>query len=92
MDQKELYKELEQGHTFTKELKDTLLTLDTTPSIATQAYLNDLLLLYQGRLMAGEEIIDEESHNVVTLSDFESWIDDAFTTYSSEMYRNTSKK
>lgn len=91
MNQKELIQALEHNELFTNEIKSILLELDTTNSMSTQAYLNDLLLIIRNRLLKNEHIVDEANRQPLTLTKFESWISKEFTKYSSDMYFNTVK-
>lgn len=86
MDQKELITALEKQEIFSTEIKNILLELDTTKSSSTQAYLNDLLLIIRERLLQNEHIVDESTNEPLTLTLFENWIRNQFTTYSSNMY------
>lgn len=86
MDQKGLITALEKQEIFSNEIKNILLELDTTKSSSTQAYLNDLLLIIRERLLQNEHIVDESTNEPLTLTLFENWIRNQFTTYSSNMY------
>ena len=86
MDQKELIYDLERNEVLTKEIKSILLELDTTNSRATQAYLNDLLLIIRERLLKNEHMVDETTSKALDLKTYEAWIRNEFTTYSSTMY------
>lgn len=91
MDQKALLHTLEKDEIFTNEVKAILLELDTTSSMTTQAYLNELLLIVRGRLLQNEHILDETTKQPLTLTSFENWIRKDFTSYSSNMYFNSIK-
>lgn len=86
MDQKELVNALEKNELFTEEIKTILLELDTTSSMSTQAYLNELLLIVRERLLKNERIVDETTKQELTLTSFNDWIRSEFTKYSSDMY------
>lgn len=86
MDQKELIYALERNEVLTNEIKAILLELDTTNSRATQAYLNDLLLIIRDRLLKNEHIVDESTSQTLDLKSYDTWIRNEFTTYSSSMY------
>lgn len=91
MDQKQLITALEKQTLFSNEIKSILLELDTTQSSSTQAYLNDLLLIVRNRLVQNEHILDETTKEPLTLTSFEEWIRNEFTTYSSNMYFETTR-
>lgn len=86
MDQKELIHALEHNEIFTNEVKSILLELDTTSSMSTQAYLNDLLLIIRNRLLKNEHIVDESTSEALNLTSYDAWIRKEFTSYSSNMY------
>ena len=92
MDQKQLYEILTKGSSLSKDTKSVLLELDTTPSVSTQAYLNDLLLLFRKRLVDKEVITDETTGKPLTVKEFDQWINDQFTSYSAKMYEDSLKE
>ena len=72
-----------------KEITDTLLELDTLPSVGTQADLNDMLVELYDRIKSNEEITFEIFNKVITTEEYIQWIENEFTTYSSKLFIDT---
>lgn len=72
-----------------KEITDTLLELDTLPSVGTQADLNDMLVELYDRIKSNEEITFEIFNKVITTEEYIRWIENEFTTYSSKLFIGT---
>lgn len=87
----ELHNAIKNEHLIKKEITDTLIELDTTPSMGTQAYLNGLVVDLYKRVIDTEDDIILEALNdeVITGQQFIEWIDTNFTTYSAKLFRKS---
>lgn len=85
----QLYKIIKEEDIILKNVTDTLLELDTTPSTATQAYLNDLLIDLYDRIASKPNNITVEaiSNEAINCDQFVKWIENNFTNYSFNMFK-----
>lgn len=85
----QLYKIIKSESNITENVTNTLLELDTTPSTATQAYLNDILIdLYDRIAYEPNSItIEDFSNEPINCEQFVKWIEDNFTEYSFNMFK-----
>lgn len=85
--QNELFEALSKEKVIKKEITDTLLELDVLPSVATQAYMNDLLYdLYKRVLNEDINIEVISGSNKTTSDELCQWVINNFTEYSSNMF------
>lgn len=89
--EKELLEAIKHQHHISKEITDTLVELDQLPSTGTQVYLNDLIVeLYKRVVDQSDDIVVEEfGDKVMTAGDYTKWVEDNFTTYSADMFKNS---
>jgi hypothetical protein len=89
--EKELLEAIKHQHHISKEITDTLVELDQLPSTGTQVYLNDLIVeLYKRVVDQSDDIVVEEfGDKVMTAGDYIKWVEDNFTTYSADMFKNS---
>ena len=90
----ELRDAIENGKVMSQDVLKVLLELDTTPSVTTQASLNDMLVELYQRVKAAKDISFEFEDGAKTLNagEFIAWIRDNFTEYSYEMFLETIKE
>jgi len=90
----ELYKVVSNNDIIESYITDALKELDILPSTTTQAALNDVLVALGKRLENNENIIiqDINKENAATLEEYNKYLEDKFTTYSYNMYRDTMRK
>ncbi len=89
--EKELLEAIKHEHHITKEITDTLIELDQLPSTGTQVYLNDLIVtLYKRVVDVNDDItVDIFADKVITAEEFTKWIEDNFTEYSANMFKES---
>ncbi len=89
--EKELLEAIKHEHHITKEITDTLIELDQLPSTGTQVYLNDLIVeLYKRVVDVNDDIVVEIfDQKVISPKEFIAWVDDNFTTYSANLFKET---
>ena len=89
--EKELLEAIKHQHHISKEITDTLIELDQLPSTGTQVYLNDLIVTLYNRVVdVNDDIVVEIfGQKVITPKEFISWVDDNFTTYSANLFKET---
>lgn len=85
----ELYNTINNSEVINYETEAVLLELDETPSTATQAYLNGLLHNLYSRIINGNTVRLESSHEAFTGESFIEWVHNNFTKYSSDMFDRT---
>ena len=90
-DEKQLLEAIKHEHHITKEITDTLIELDQLPSTGTQVYLNELIVeLYKRVVDRSDDVIVEEfGDKVMTSEDFTKWVEDNFTTYSANLFKES---
>ena len=90
----ELRDAIENGEVIKNDVLKVLLELDTTPSVTTQASLNDMLVELYQRVKKTGDIYFEFENEMKTLNagEFIAWIRDNFTEYSYEMFLDTIKE
>lgn len=89
--EKELLEAIKHEHHITKEITDTLIELDQLPSTGTQVYLNDLIVtLYKRVVDVNDDItVDIFADKVITAEEFKKWIEDNFTEYSANLFKES---
>ncbi len=89
--EKELLEAIKHEHHITKEITDTLIELDQLPSTGTQVYLNDLIVaLYERVVDVNDDItVDIFADKVITPKEFTEWVNDNFTEYSANLFKNS---
>ena len=89
--EKELLEAIKHEHHITKEITDTLIELDQLPSTGTQVYLNDLIVtLYKRVVDVNDDItVDIFADKVITAEEFKKWIEDNFTEYSVNLFKES---
>ena len=89
--EKELLEAIKHEHHITKEITDTLIELDQLPSTGTQVYLNDLIVsLYKRVVDVNDDItVDIFADKVITAQEFTKWIEDNFTEYSANLFKES---
>ncbi len=89
--EKELLEAIKHEHHITKEITDTLIELDQLPSTGTQVYLNDLIVtLYKRVVDVNDDItVDIFADKVITAEEFTKWIEDNFTEYSANLFKES---
>lgn len=90
----ELYEAIENSKRIDDSVTSVLLELDVMASTTTQAALNDLIVELGNRVKDEADIVIDaiDSEKPATFEDYNTWIDDNFTEYSADMYRDTLKK
>ncbi len=89
--EKELLEAIKHQHHISKEITDTLIELDQLPSTGTQVYLNDLIVeLYNRVVDVNDDItVDIFADKVITPEEFTKWVDDNFTEYSANLFKES---
>lgn len=89
-----LYEAIEHFKRIDDSVTSVLLELDVMTSTTTQAALNDLIVELGNRVKDEADIVIDaiDSEKPATFEDYNTWIDDNFTEYSADMYRDTLKK
>lgn len=87
----ELREAIEKENVIRLGVQKVLLELDTTPSVTTQASLNDMLVELYERVKASKDmkIETEAGENLINAGEFIAWVRDNFTEYSYEMFLDT---
>lgn len=90
----ELRDVISNGTVISKDVLKILLELDTTPSVTTQASLNDMVVELYQRVKATGDISFELENETKKLNagEFIAWIRDNFTDHSYEMFLDTIKE
>jgi hypothetical protein len=95
MDFNKMYEIIKNNKVIPKELTDALLEYDVLNSVATQAALNKVLLEIRAKLEteldSSVEILSKDGL-ATTAEEFDNWIDNEFTNYSYDMYKNSLDK
>ena len=94
MKTEELYKSIETNKVITEDITNILLELDVTNSITTQASLNNLLVELRDRIRTERDIIVNtiNKDRPVKVYEFDTWILEKFTPYSSDLYQKSIKQ
>lgn len=89
-----LYEAIEHSKRIDNSVTSVLLELDVMASTTTQAALNDLMVELGNRVKDEADIVIDaiDSEKPATFEEYNTWIDDNFTEYSADMYRDTLKK
>lgn len=89
--EKELLENIKHQHHITKEITDTLIELDQLPSTGTQVFLNDLIVTLYKRVMDGSDdiVVEEFGDKVMTSKEFTKWVEDNFTEYSTNLFKES---
>ena len=92
--EKELLEAVKHEHHITKEITDTLIELDQLPSTGTQVFLNDIIVeLYKRVVDRSDDVIVEVfGDKVMDSSDFKKWVEDNFTEYSANLFKDSIEK
>ena len=87
----ELREAVEKDKVIRLGVQKVLLELDTTPSVTTQASLNELLVELYERVKASKDMQFETEAGVIPMNagEFIAWVRDSFTEYSYEMFLDT---
>lgn len=90
----ELRDAIANGEIIKNDVLKVLLELDTTPSVTTQASLNDMVVELYQRVKATGDIYFEFENEMKKLNagEFIAWIRDNFTDHSYEMFLDTIKE
>lgn len=94
MKTEELYKSIETNKVITEDITNILLELDVTNSITTQASLNNLLVELRSRIKNENDIIINtiNKDRPAKAYEFDVWILEKFTPYSSDLYAKSIKQ
>lgn len=94
MKTEELYKSIETNKVITEDITNILLELDVTNSITTQASLNNLLVELRSRIKNENDIIINtiNKDRPAKAYEFDAWILEKFTPYSSDLYAKSIKQ
>ncbi len=89
--EKELLEAIKHEHHISQEITDTLIELDQLPSTGTQVFLNELIVeLYKRVVDSNDDVIVEVfGDKVMTSQDFTKWVDDNFTEYSANLFKES---
>ncbi len=89
--EKDLLEAIKHEHHISKEITDTLIELDQLPSTGTQVFLNDLIVsLYKRVVDVNDDIVVEIfADKVITPAEFTKWVEDNFTEYSANMFKDS---
>lgn len=86
----DVFKSIKENKVIYKEITGIFLELDVMNSVATQASLNDMLVDLRKRIETEDVVVEQISgENKTTVEEFDSWIDNNFTVYSSRLYKET---
>lgn len=86
----DVFKSIKDDKIISKEITEIFLELDVMNSVTTQASLNDMLVDLRKRIKTEDIVVEQISgENKTTVEEFDSWIDDNFTVYSSRLYKET---
>lgn len=86
----DVFKSIKEDKVISKEITGIFLELDVMNSVATQASLNDMLVDLRKRIETEDVVVEQISgENKTTVEEFDSWIDNNFTVYSSRLYKET---
>lgn len=86
----DVFKSIKENKVISKEITGIFLELDVMNSVATQASLNDMLVDLRKRIKTEDIVVEQISgENKTTVEEFDSWIDNNFTVYSSRLYKET---
>lgn len=86
----DVFKSIKEDKVISKEITGIFLELDVMNSVATQASLNDMLVDLRKRVETEDIVVEQISgENKTTVEEFDSWIDNNFTVYSSRLYKET---
>lgn len=86
----DVFKSIKDDKIISKEITEIFLELDVMNSVTTQASLNDMLVDLRKRIKTEDIVVEQISgENKTTVEEFDSWINDNFTVYSSRLYKET---
>ena len=86
-----LYEAIEHFKRIDDSVTSVLLELDVMASTTTQAALNDLIVELGNRVKDEADIVIDtiDSKKPATFEEYNTWINDNFTKYSANMYKDT---
>ena len=87
MTNQELFRIVSEETEITRDVVDTLLELDSTASVTTQASLEELLKTLYDRLDE-EDICIEDIGDSITKEEFKAWVEDNFDDYSVKLFED----
>ena len=87
MTNQELFRIVSEETEITRDVVDTLLELDSTASVTTQASLEELLKTLYDRLDE-EDICIEDIGDSITKEEFKTWVEDNFDDYSVKLFED----
>lgn len=85
----EFNKQIANSNVLTIEMENIIIELDTTPSFATQANLNNDLGDLRNRIKNGDSIVYEGTGEKLTLDSFDEWVEDKLQSYSFNLYKKS---
>ena len=91
MTSSELNKAVSSGNIITNEMVSIFKELDMTPSVATQASLNNMLIDIRNRIKNGADITIEGTNHQLTIESFDEFLKDTLEEYSCKLYNNSIK-